>query len=52
MKDITDRRIICFTTKAKTKLSDDNILRGVGISVDTLGGYVTLAGAVENEKDR
>ncbi len=40
------------TTKVKTKLSDDNILRGVGISVDTLGGYVTLTGAMENEKDR
>jgi osmotically-inducible protein OsmY len=40
------------TTKVKTKLSDDHILREVGISVDTFGGYVALTGAVENEKDR
>ena len=40
------------TTKVKTKLFDDNILRGVGISVDTFGGYVTLTGAVENETQR
>jgi hyperosmotically inducible protein len=36
----------------KSKLFDDNILREVGISVDTFGGYVTLTGAVENEKQR
>ncbi len=40
------------TTKVKAKLFDDNILRGVGISVDTFGGYVTLTEAVENEKQR
>ena len=40
------------TTKVKTKLFDDNILRGVGISVDSFGGYVTLTGAVENAKQR
>ena len=40
------------TTKVKAKLFDDNILRGVGISVDTFGGYVTLTGAVENEMQR
>ncbi len=40
------------TTKVKAKLFDDNILRGVGISVDTFEGNVTLTGAVENEKDR
>jgi hyperosmotically inducible periplasmic protein len=40
------------TTKVKSKLFDDNILREVGISVDTFGGYVTLTGAVENEKQR
>jgi len=34
----------------KAKLFDDNILRGIGISVDTFGGYVTLTGAVENAK--
>lgn len=31
-------------TKVKAKLFDDNILRGASISVDTLGGYVTLTG--------
>ena len=36
----------------KAKLFDDHILRGVGISVDTFGGYVTLTGAVENENQR
>jgi BON domain len=40
------------TTKVKTKLFDDNILRGVGISVDTFGGYVTLTGAADNETQR
>jgi hyperosmotically inducible protein len=40
------------TTKVKSKLFDDNILRGVGISVDTFEGNVTLMGAVENEKKR
>jgi hyperosmotically inducible periplasmic protein len=37
------------TTKLKAKLFDDHIVRGVGISVDTFGGYVTLTGTVENE---
>jgi hypothetical protein len=36
----------------KTKLFDDNILRGVGIRVDTFRGYVTLKGAVDNETQR
>ena len=36
----------------KAKLFDDNIMRGVGISVDTFEGNVTLTGAVENAKDR
>jgi hyperosmotically inducible protein len=40
------------TTKVKTKLFDDNILRGVGISVDTFEGNVTLTGAVDNETQR
>ena len=31
--------------KVKTKLFDDNILRGVVISVDTCGGYVIMRGA-------
>jgi hyperosmotically inducible protein len=40
------------TTKVKTKLFDDNIMRGASISVDTFGGNVTLTGAVENETQR
>ena len=36
----------------KTKLFDDNILRGVGISVDTFEGNITLTGAVDNETQR
>jgi osmotically-inducible protein OsmY len=40
------------TTKVKTTLFDDNILRGVGISVDTFGGDATLTGTVENENRR
>ena len=38
------------TTKVKTKLFDDNILRGVGISVDIFGEDVTLTGTVRNAK--
>ncbi len=38
------------TTKARAKLFDDNILGGVGISVDTFGGDVTLTRALENPK--
>ena len=37
-------------TKAKPKIFADNILRGVGISVDTFGGDVTVRGTVENLK--
>jgi osmotically-inducible protein OsmY len=40
------------TTKVKAKLFDHNMIRGASISVDTFGGYVTLKGAVENEKQR
>ena len=40
------------TTKVKAKSFGDNIMRGVGISVDTFGGYVTLTGAVEDETQR
>ena len=36
----------------KAKVFNDNIMREVGISVDTFGGYVTLTRAVENEKQR
>jgi osmotically-inducible protein OsmY len=40
------------TTKVKAKLFDDNIMRGASIGVDTFEGNVTLAGGVENEKQR
>ena len=36
-------------TKVKSKLFDDNIMRGASISVDTFEGNVTLTEAVENE---
>ena len=36
----------------KAKVFNHNIMREVGISVDTFGGYVILTGAVENEKQR
>jgi len=36
----------------KTKLFDDNIVRGASISVDTVEGNVTLTGAVENGTQR
>jgi len=40
------------TTKVKAKAFNANILRGVGIRVDTFEGNVTLTGAVENARDR
>ncbi len=36
----------------KTKLFDDNIVRGASISVQTFEVNVTLTGAVENETQR
>ena len=36
----------------KSKLFNDNIMRGASISVDTFEGNVTLTGAVENETQR
>ena len=36
----------------KAKVFNDNIMREVGISVDTFEGNVTLTGAVENENQR
>jgi hyperosmotically inducible protein len=43
-----------ITTKVKAKLLDENILRSLGISVETFGGDVTLTGAVDTseQKDR
>jgi hyperosmotically inducible protein len=37
-----------ITTKVKTKLLADDILRGIAISVETFDGEVTLTGAVDN----
>ena len=39
------------TTEVKAKVFNDNIMRGASISVDTIGGNVTLTGAVENAKE-
>jgi hyperosmotically inducible periplasmic protein len=43
-----------ITTKVKAKLFEDSVLKGVGISVDTFEGQVTLTGAVDTgqQKDR
>ena len=41
-----------ITTKVKTKLLDDSILRGVAISVETFEGNVTLTGAVDTGEQK
>ncbi len=41
-----------ITTKVKAKLFEDNILKGMAISVDTFEGQVTLTGAVDNEQQK
>lgn len=43
-----------ITSKVKAKLFDENILRGIAISVETFQGEVTLTGAVDSreQKDR
>lgn len=41
-----------ITTKVKAKLFEDNILKGMAISVDTFEGQVTLTGAVDNEHQK
>ena len=38
-----------ITTKVKTKIFGDSILKGFAISVETFKGEVTLTGAVDNE---
>jgi hyperosmotically inducible periplasmic protein len=40
------------TSKVKAKLLEDGVLKGLGISVDTFEGQVTLTGAVPNEEQR
>jgi hyperosmotically inducible protein len=39
-----------ITTKVKTKLLNDDFLRGFAISVSTFEGEVTLTGAVNSEQ--
>jgi hyperosmotically inducible protein len=43
-----------ITSKVKAKLLDENVLRGVSVSVQTFEGEVTLTGAVDTkeQKDR
>lgn len=41
-----------ITTKVKAKLYDENILRGMAISVATFEGQVTLTGAVDNDQQK
>jgi hyperosmotically inducible protein len=43
-----------ITTKVKAKIFEDSVMKGMGISVDTFDGQVTLTGAVETpqQKDR
>ncbi len=41
-----------ITTKVKTKLYEEGMLKGMAISVDTFERNVTLTGAVANEEQR
>ena len=41
-----------ITTKVKTKIYADSELRGLGISVSTFKGQVTLTGAVSSKSER
>lgn len=43
-----------ISSKVKAKLYEENVLRGIAISVDTFEGNVTLTGAVDTreQKDR
>ena len=41
-----------ITTKVKTKIYADSELRGLGISVSTFKGQVTLSGAVQSKSKR
>jgi hyperosmotically inducible periplasmic protein len=41
-----------ITTKVKSKLLADDLLRGIAISVETFEGEVTLTGAVDNASQR
>jgi hyperosmotically inducible protein len=41
-----------ITTEVKAKLLNDNITKGVAVSVETFQGQVTLTGAVNTEEQR
>ena len=41
-----------ITTEVKAKLLDDNVTKGLAVSVETFEGQVTLTGAVDTEQQR
>ncbi len=41
-----------ITTEVKAKLLNDNVTKGIAVSVDTFEGQVTLTGAVDNQSQR
>ena len=41
-----------ITTEVKAKLLNDNVTKGLAVSVETFEGQVTLTGAVENATQR
>lgn len=41
-----------ITTKVKAKLYEDNILRGIAVSVETFDREVTLTGAVDTNEQK
>jgi len=41
-----------ITTKVKAKLFEENVLKGMAISVDTFEGQVTLTGAVDTGQQK
>jgi hyperosmotically inducible protein len=48
--DVVDDSTI--TTKVKAKIFEDSIMKGMGISVDTFEGQVTLTGAVDTPQQK
>ncbi len=41
-----------ITTKVKAKIFEDSVMKGMGISVDTFEGQVTLTGAVDTPQQK
>jgi len=41
-----------ITTKAKAKIFEDSVMKGMAISVDTFEGQVTLTGAVDTAQQK